>query len=222
MAGLTHTQATLLWLPTELRLQILEEAIAVRRTAPESPSASQSRLKFHNLYDHFWPEGTRLYVEDAEAAKSAQPSLLATSRQIRTETQDIIRRVSGNSYTLDVMCVNGYGLMPSWVSRPCLSKRIGKLDLRIRLFDNPDPRLYGNGDHDIDDTWCIPPWNTVVLLTFTSYRRAGSPGYSTLSLEGVETLLKEKLRRRWQGNHPAINGAQLMALPSPSNRQIYP
>lgn len=113
MTELTHTQATLLWLPTELRLQILETAIAVRRTAPKSPSASQSRLKFHNVYDHHWPDDTRLYVEDADAAKSAQPSLLATSRQIRAETQDIIRRVSGNPYTLEVMCVNGYGLMPS-------------------------------------------------------------------------------------------------------------
>jgi hypothetical protein len=206
MADLTHTQATLLWLPTELRLQILEEAIAVRRTAPESPSASQSRLKFHNLYDHLWSEGTRLYVEDADAAKSAQPSLLATSRQIRAETQDIIRRVSGNPYTLDVMCVNGYGLMPSWVSRPCLSKRIGKLDLRIRFFDNPDPHLYGNSDHDIDSTWYLPQWNTVVLLTSYVLQACWKPGVfdveprrSRNPAEGevAKEMAREPSRNKW-------------------------
>lgn len=171
-------QATLLSLPTELRLQIIEEAIAVRRAAPESPSAGRNtrRLKFRNLYDPFWPEGTRLYVEDADGAKrqSAQPSLLATSRQLRAETQDIVRRVSGNPYTLDVMCVDGYGLIPSWVLRPCLSKRIRKLDLRIRFFDAPDLRSYGNGDHD--GTWYLPSWNIGVLLTFYILQACWKPG----------------------------------------------
>lgn len=148
MAEQTHKQATLLGLPTELRLQILEEAIAVRRTVPELPSASQSWLKYSPTSQHnslFLPNANG---EDPDQAKSAQPSLLATNRQIREETQYIVGRVSGDPYKLDVMYLGQYTLAASWVSRPCLVKRVAKLDIRIRCFYTPNSLLAYDHNHN--------------------------------------------------------------------------
>ncbi|KAH6854896.1 hypothetical protein B0I37DRAFT_363335 [Chaetomium sp. MPI-CAGE-AT-0009] len=177
MAEGTHAQATLLGLPRELRLQILEGAIAVRRAAPASPSASKSRVRFRNQYDRWWSDSTKLFVEDADHAKSAQPFLLATSRQIREETQYVIGRLAIRSepYQLDVMYVNGYGLMPSWVSLPCLSKRVGKLDIRFRFFDTQKSQSDDGGD-DGGLTCSMPWWNTMVFVTLYILQACSRPG----------------------------------------------
>ncbi|KAH6628315.1 hypothetical protein F5144DRAFT_549639 [Chaetomium tenue] len=127
MTEQTHERATLLGLPTELRLQILEEAIAVRLAAPKSPSDIQNRRTRRYPYGPFLPVrgNINVYAMDTNDAKSAQPSLLATNRQIRKETQYIVGRVSGDPYRLDIMLLGVSGLMPTWVSRPCLVKRSG-------------------------------------------------------------------------------------------------
>lgn len=105
MAEPTYHQATLLGLPTELRLQILEEAIAVRHAAPKSPSDIRNRRTRHYPHGSFLPArgNINVYVKETNDAKSAQPSLLATNRQIREETQYIVGRVSGDPYRLDIM-----------------------------------------------------------------------------------------------------------------------
>ncbi|KAK3298568.1 uncharacterized protein B0H64DRAFT_385522 [Chaetomium fimeti] len=200
MAEQTPAQATLLGLPRELRLQILEEAIAIRRAAPASPPASQTRLKFRNLYDQFCSNSTDLYLEDADHAKSAQPSLLATSRQVREETQYLIGRAAGEPYQLDVMYVNGIGLMPSWVSLPCLSKRVRKLDIRIRFFDTPDTHSYNDDD---DDSPPRPTWNIKVFLTVYLLRACWKPGAfdvdprSPSEGKAVEPLAAEGYSDEW-------------------------
>ncbi|EAQ89626.1 predicted protein [Chaetomium globosum CBS 148.51] len=55
MAEPTYHKATLLGLPTELRLQILEEAIAVRHAAPKSPSDIRNRRTRHYPHGSFLP-----------------------------------------------------------------------------------------------------------------------------------------------------------------------
>ena len=169
MKGIVSRQATLLRLPRELRLLILEDAIAVRRPAPAAPSTSQDRAQFRNRHDPRWSEETVIYIENDARAQSAQASVLATCRQLREEAQYILELVKDEPYVLDVMLVDHCGLMPTWVSFPRLSRRIKHVDIRIRLFklpDNMNPRWVKNANFDGGHDGSVrTEWNLCALFT---------------------------------------------------------
>ena len=168
-------KSLLLHLPPEIRAQILEEAIAIRRPAPSSPSQSQHRRLFRNRHDTAYPERTDIYIEDHDHAKSAQFALLATCRQIRDETQKAVTRVSNEPYRVDVMFVYKHGLFPTWLSLPCLQRNVPDLHVHLRIFDSADPEpprrgpsdpgcLPGEMDEPLQTQWSLKVFLTVYLL----------------------------------------------------------
>ncbi|MBE3045712.1 hypothetical protein IMZ48_24835 [Candidatus Bathyarchaeota archaeon] len=121
-------------MPTEIRLQILDEAIRIRRSAPTSPSQSKPRADYVYPGDIY---GTNIYLELDDGTKNTQLSLLMANRQLRHETQYVAEQLAREPYHVDVMFVYAFGLMPTWVSLPCLPKRITKLHVHFRIFDFP-------------------------------------------------------------------------------------
>jgi hypothetical protein len=87
-----------------------------------------------------------IYVDESPHAKSAQASLLHTSRLLRAETKYILGLLAEEPYELDVMFVMGCGLIPTWVSCPGLKPEVFSVDIDIRMFDMPGP-------DDVDSSW---------------------------------------------------------------------
>lgn len=164
-----YGRASFLGLPCEIRLQILKEAISIRRTIPALPSVSQDRTPLRNRLDPLWPDKTNIYVEAHDHAPSAQASLLTVCRQIRGELEFLLERIADEPYELDVMFVEACGLLPTWVSIPCLRRHISCVEVRIRIFKLPDdmnPKWVKDADFGdaLRGILCMS-WNIMVLLS---------------------------------------------------------
>lgn len=162
--------ASLLTLPREIRDQIILEVILLPHIAPISPSACNNRFRLQNRFDWRWARTTNIYIEDEQPADTKEP-LLRTCRQLRAETQAILRSLhtSHVQYTLDVMFVKHVGILPTWLCFPVVPKQIHTLRIQIRPFSQPqdvnpkwaeDGCFYGTGDGTL-----MTSWNIMVLLS---------------------------------------------------------
>lgn len=159
---------TLLKLPRELREQILREIIFIQSPLPASPSVSSDRTCLRNTVDPYWAVETNIYVE-RRLTDNTQMALLQTNRQIRTETQELLRRLEETPYHLDVMFVKECGMLPTWCSFPGRRRRIDTVHVQFRIFEPPkDINLewlesaYFQGD---DGGSTRTSWNIIFLLT---------------------------------------------------------
>ncbi|KAM0271682.1 hypothetical protein ACHAQH_008968 [Verticillium albo-atrum] len=84
----------------------------------------------------------------------AASALLATSRQIRSETQDLLASSRKLVYHVDVMFIEGSGLWPTWLSIPTRSLHVDEVHAQFRIHELPpdlapvweSPGLWGGGE----------------------------------------------------------------------------
>lgn len=183
--------ATLLTIPQELRDQVLREALSLARAAPPAPSADLERICLRNVVDPYWARTTNIYVERGPA-DGDQAALLKTCRQLRAETQYILKGAEARPYLLDVLLVKNCGLFPTWLSFPRRQKHIGEVYVQMRISDPPERTIeewleaarYPGRDSDgsIQTGWNIIFLLTVYVLggfhdTTTLPDRETAPGY---------------------------------------------
>ncbi|KAF2274928.1 uncharacterized protein EI97DRAFT_93911 [Westerdykella ornata] len=161
------TTTTLLSLPWEIRHQILRDAVSLERHPPSPCSIGSGRVCLRNHVDPYWTPITNIYVE-TEPVSSAQNALLQTSRQLRTETQDVLKATDARRYRLDVLFVKECGLVPTWLSFPRHQKHIDEVYVQMRISDPPDKpdewleaARYADDFDGSDRT----SWNIMFLLT---------------------------------------------------------
>ncbi|MCJ1418258.1 hypothetical protein MMC32_004605 [Xylographa parallela] len=149
---------SLLDIPPELRLQIIDLVLCHRRTPPQDPdTASLKRVPLHDVQyvsQIYGPEHT-LYDLDGYTTNSL--SLLLTSRHLWAETQSALQALSAEpSYSLDVMFVNERELWPTWVSVPALWTRLDSVVATFRIcYDETWKKVSGlDGAPDIV-VWCF-------------------------------------------------------------------
>lgn len=192
MAEAASRKPALLALPGEIRLQILEEVIAVRHP-PVSPAHCDERVVYQP-YDPLCMRNTNIYVERHPHTKKAQMmSLLGTNRQLRDETRYIAEHLPPRPYHLDVMFVYGFGLIPTWTSLPRLMESIAKLRIHFRIFDFPDgtvPRWIwrARGGHTMDSIS-----STTVFLTQYVLRTCYLPGPLHVEQAPSELSIKDHI-----------------------------
>ncbi|KAH7148177.1 hypothetical protein EDB81DRAFT_882620 [Dactylonectria macrodidyma] len=160
--------ATLLSLPRQIRDQILREAIFIHHPLPASPSVSQDRIFLRNTVDPYWAHETIIYVEKGLICNT-QLAILRTNRQLRTETEDLLRGLEGTPYRLDIMFVKECGMLPTWLSFPGRRRHINTVHAQVRIFNPPEDirpewleSAHFQGDSDRSAQTC---WNIIFLLT---------------------------------------------------------
>ncbi|KAH6853999.1 hypothetical protein B0I37DRAFT_20311 [Chaetomium sp. MPI-CAGE-AT-0009] len=160
--------AILLILPREIRDRILQDAIFIQHPLPASPSVSQDRIRLRNTRDQFWHPKTNIYIQRGRGDKT-QLSLLRTNRQLRTETEELLKRLLETTpCRLDVMFVNGCGLFPTWLSLPGLQRVINTVHVQVRIFDAPkdmNPEWLEAASFNHSDGSMRTLWNMLFLLT---------------------------------------------------------
>jgi hypothetical protein len=126
---------SLLTIPREIRDQIYDWALS--GSLASSRSRDLQRERKHITYSPSDPE--TLFGEDCvqyPVHTSLPPAhgLLHTTRQIRQEFLDSIKRLGGIRYKVDLVDRKDNGVLaPTWVSVPCFTDRIDVLEVHWRV-----------------------------------------------------------------------------------------
>jgi hypothetical protein len=118
--------ANLMTIPREIRDMILSLALLARRQPPSTISQIEQEERAFIFGRKYLP-GTAVYssTNAADYGSSALP-LLLTSKQVREETLENIRRDLIH-YEIDVKFVKERFLVPTWISIPVFSPRVHHL-----------------------------------------------------------------------------------------------
>jgi hypothetical protein len=126
---------TLLSIPRELRDKILAEVVSAERAAPQDPDI-ENRTELRDVKFKGWKNGQNIMYEK-EFNKTAQSPTLLVNHQLHLETLAAIKRLpTKHSYSLDMMFVNEQWLCPTWLSVPCLTRRVDKVYAALRSVTN--------------------------------------------------------------------------------------
>lgn len=141
-----HTiMSSLLGIPCEVRLIIIEHVLNSPREAPNSPSNSNMiQLDDISSQNAICPQ---IFYEQREARLPSNclppHPLLLVNRQISAETQKVLDALKvSTTYKLDISIFDEYKLFPTWLSIPRLTNRVTTLHIDVRLFGH-SPLCYG-------------------------------------------------------------------------------
>lgn len=124
---------TLLGIPCELRLLIIEATLNSVRDAPTKPS-KQGREKYRGEgLENLFVQDVWIEQPQADTATNCLP-LLLVNHQISAETRRILRVMSPTTYMLDMSVLNEFEVFPTWLSIPRLTDRLTTLHVDVRLF----------------------------------------------------------------------------------------
>lgn len=142
--------ASLLGLPRELRLLILEHALNGECEAPSLPSTS-NRTEIHawghqdsSVTD---PIAPKIYEEKQDARLAPNcGTLLSINHQISTEIQRLLDAGQATTvFKIDIAVLEEYRLFPTWLSIEGPANRVSTLHVNVRLFGY-SPLCNGVGD----------------------------------------------------------------------------
>lgn len=196
----------LLTLPLEIRRPIIVEVL--KQSRGEKPVLSKDfvadRVRLRNRFDENYPLETAIFVRRENGYINGN-GLLATNRQLRQETHDLIEYMLKTGrvevpFVLDVMVVKDVGILPTWMSYPYQPTHLKQLLVDFRIF-RPDKSV-------IPENWVpatqevarrmdhyeitISEWNIMVVLLFYAMGRCTSASKNTVKAE-PRTLVLDHL-----------------------------
>ena len=125
----------ILTIPREIRDFILELVVLGARSPPQHASTLQTRgraLAKDDCSYKTWADGLGIWYEDPDPKIHAFPILLV-NRQLRAETLSVIRRLP-KDYWVDLLLVDESAVWATWLSVPCLTTAVNKVQADIRMI----------------------------------------------------------------------------------------
>jgi len=135
--GPSPTVPKLLTIPRELRDEIYEWAFSDVLPSSTSPLAQLDRERVQYLASDtntYYGEGANRYPKHTSLPPTH--SLLQTSRQMRAEVLDSIRRITNGKvrYRIDLaQRTDKYKLYPTWISVPLFTNKVDVLEVNFRI-----------------------------------------------------------------------------------------
>lgn len=208
MATVEAAAASLLSLPWELRRAILLDVLKPRRQRRVEPvfdrKFMRERVRLRNLFDEGHAEATNIYVEKPGTWPPAPPAraLQATNRQLRDEATLLITETlkkKGKArpkapFILDIMVVKDIGVLPTWLSFPCKTRRILSLRVNVRIVRLQDAKAVPiewveQARYPADKTsatfWSFFAALTLIPLSRLRYRPAAAEGTTGIKSAAV-------------------------------------
>lgn len=135
--------ASFLTLPLELRLVIIQLVVYNEENAPFERPLQTDRVPVKER-QHYrgWGDGrTTLCTPNPSHYVPKASNLLRTNRQLKSETESLLRKSQSLVYKLDLAIMQGYELWPTWTSIPSKARIVDEVCVKIRVA-GPGPLCF--------------------------------------------------------------------------------